>query len=452
MKRVSIDTALTASSISAVLAIVTAAACASPTIPGFGNGRDEDPTSPGSKRGDGGATSGAPTRTGLPCDVDKVLKTKCQACHGASPSAGASTSLVTYADLQKTGPGGAKVADLVKERIQDAARPMPPGALLPPADRAPLDAWFAAGAPESDAECDNGEAPSGTKPLSCKPDFVLKGSRPYAMPAGKVDEYVCVGVDVNLAKKRHVIGMAPKVDNAKILHHILLFKTKKAVPNEPTPCGAFNSAGLDWTLVTGWAPGGGNMELPPEAGYAEEVGTTHWVLQFHYNNAANAPNQADNSGFEFCTTEELRPNDAGIVAFGSINFSIPPRATHKIKCDHPLGPQFAGVTFFSASPHMHTAGASMSTERVPKLGLGKPEMVFADNAFNFEKQEHHPIRTSVAPGDIMRTRCAWKNPTDSVIGFGEGTGDEMCFHFMAYYPDKQVPWVMPSVLTKCSVE
>ena len=35
----------------------------------------------------------------------------------------------------------------------------------------------------------------------------------------------------------------------------------------------------------------------------------------------------------------------------------------------------------------------------------------------------------------MRTRCVFKNPTDSTVKFGEGTGDEMCFNFIGYYPN-----------------
>ena len=42
------------------------------------------------------------TATGLPCDVDKVLKSRCQTCHASDTRYGASAPLVTYEDLQKT--------------------------------------------------------------------------------------------------------------------------------------------------------------------------------------------------------------------------------------------------------------------------------------------------------------------------------------------------------------
>lgn len=418
-----------------------------------GSSRSDDVTA-------GGGSGPAETATGLPCDVDAVLKSKCQTCHAADPKYGASTALVTFDDLQKTHAGKTLHA-LVKERIHDEARPMPPtpNPRLSAAETAVLDAWIGAGAKASDARCTNEAPKDEVKPLSCKPDTVLKAAKPFTMQqGGALDQYVCFGVDINLTKKRHVTALAPKVDNKKILHHILLFQAPSSESPDPFPCDAFGSAA--WKLVAGWAPGGNNLELPPEAGFPEETGTTHWVLQLHYNNALNLAGATDQSGYEMCTTEDLRPNDAGVLAFGSTKFSIPPRSTHTIRCDYELPASFEGVKFFNASPHMHTLGASMSTERLAG-GNGAPQMVFEQKKFDFENQANFPITASVSPGDVMRTRCGWKNPTDATVGFGEGTGDEMCFDFIGYYPN--IPdrtflglpiftWITPSSSAKCTVE
>jgi hypothetical protein len=42
------------------------------------------------------------TASGLPCDVDKVLKSRCQTCHGSNTQFGASAPLVTHDDLVKS--------------------------------------------------------------------------------------------------------------------------------------------------------------------------------------------------------------------------------------------------------------------------------------------------------------------------------------------------------------
>jgi hypothetical protein len=91
------------------------------------------------------------------------------------------------------------------------------------------------------------------KPLNCTPDVTLKAATKYAMPQGTVDQYVCVGIDVNLTTKRHITALAPRLDNKTILHHILLFQSPQTESATPTPCAAFGSAA--WKLVAGWAPG-----------------------------------------------------------------------------------------------------------------------------------------------------------------------------------------------------
>jgi hypothetical protein len=58
-----------------------------------------------------------------------------------------------------------------------------------------------------------------------------------------VNEYVCYGIDVDLKQKRHVIGLAPHVDNAAVVHHLLLFQSdipysKTASPRCPAPPSA----------------------------------------------------------------------------------------------------------------------------------------------------------------------------------------------------------------------
>lgn len=440
------------------------AACSSALEAGDSAGGSKDDRSATVPGADGTRPDGKiETATGLPCEVDEILKARCQTCHSSPPKYGASAPLVTWDELQKPGPGASankKVWELVKERIHDDARPMPPSPQfrLDAKELGALDGWFAAGAKATDAKCVTDKPSDGVKPLSCTPDTVLKAKTPFTMqPGAPLDQYVCFGVNQPLTKKRHVTALAPKVDNAQIVHHILLFQTDKAESAEPFACSSFGSSA--WKLVAGWAPGGNNLELPPEAGLPAEKGTTHWVVQIHYNNAT-AKTGTDQSGYELCTTENLRPNDAGVIAFGSINFDIPPRATHTIKCDYRLGAEFKDVQLFNASPHMHTFGAAMSTERLPG-GNGAPEMIFEQKAFSFEAQANYPIKAKVAPNDIIRTRCTWKNPTDATVKFGEGTNDEMCFDFVGYYPnipDKTLlgypvfTWVTPSMNASCTAE
>lgn len=91
---------------------------------------------------DAGATAGpnVVTTTGLPCAVSQVLSTNCQTCHGATPQAGASTSLVTWNDLQKD-VGGKKLYEVVKERVHAETQRMPPAGTLSDAQLESIDDW-----------------------------------------------------------------------------------------------------------------------------------------------------------------------------------------------------------------------------------------------------------------------------------------------------------------------
>jgi len=453
--------------VAAAAVTLLAVACSDGTS-GLTGGTEDDDTaggasssggaSSGGASSSGGSSGGSSAASALPCDVDAVLKTKCQSCHGASPDFGASVPLVTHADLTKAfTKGSGKVYEAVLARVKDAARPMPPqpNPHLADKDVATLESWVKAGAPSSTETCGGADVPS-EKPLPCTADQTLVAAQPFTMQAGApLDQYVCFGFDVNVAAKRHITALGPKVDNKKILHHILLFQTSQAYSTTPKACAAFGSA--SWKLVAGWAPGGGNLELPVEAGFPEEKGTTHWVVQLHYNNALNLPGATDRSGYQLCTTDKLRPNDAGVLAFGSTNFNLPPRATTAVTCDYTLNDnRFNGVKFFNASPHMHTRGLSMSTV---KLAGGAQETIFDQPNFSFENQSNYPITKTGKKGDVFRTTCTYKNTGDTAVKFGEGTGDEMCFDFLAYYPaipDQTLlglpvfTWVTPSAGAKCT--
>lgn len=89
--------------------------------------------------------------SGLPCDVELLLASRCATCHSRKPTGGAPMALVTYDDLAKPSLGDPKktVAEQSLARARSQDRPMPPGSPLPTAALAPFVAWVEAGAPKS---------------------------------------------------------------------------------------------------------------------------------------------------------------------------------------------------------------------------------------------------------------------------------------------------------------
>jgi len=264
---------------------------------------------------------------------------------------------------------------------------------------------------------------------------------------------VCFGVEVPATgTKRHITVIAPKIDNSKIIHHILLLSSPTAVSPEPTGCAL---AGSDWKLLYAWGPGTPPHKLPSEAGFPIEASEDmHLVLQVHYSNLAMLENQSDHSGLDLCTTTDLREHDADIMALGGVGFSgIAPNAISSLSCSTEipalLAP-FLPLKVFQSWPHMHQTGHRLST--VAEHPGGETSTLADVKNYSFDYQITYPNDVELEAGTLMKTTCAWKNDTPQSISFGEKTEDEMCFNFVSYYPRIEAEewhWLLPAITANC---
>lgn len=408
--------------------------------------------------GAGGAGAGQPT--GLPCDVAEILAQNCQSCHASTPKFGAPMPLVTRADLLAAPPTteAATVGEALVGRISDPAEPMPPPpeAPLDPATKAVLEAYVAAGMPESEESCGTGGSGGGggMPPLNCEPNVTLTPAAPFEMPADEQDLYVCFGVEAPSDMQQHITAIAPRIDNDTIIHHILLLQSPTPVSANGEPCDFVN---IDWKLVYAWGPGTPALELPEEAGFPlgpDDPG--HFVIQVHYNNIQGLVGETDQSGIDLCTTTELRQYDADIAAFGGTQFDpIAPNSTQSTTCDltvPALVDPFFPVTIFQSWPHMHQLGREFTS--VIEKADGSTLMLADVPNYDFEYQVTYPNPNyQLEVGDTVSTTCTWENSTSSTANFGENTSDEMCFNFVAYYPRitaAQWHWLLPSYSATCN--
>lgn len=377
----------------------------------------------------------------VPCDVEAVFQQNCQQCHGASPRFGAPMPLVSFSDLHAASAvdPSQRVYQRVSARIHAAQAPMPPppNPGLGKADSTTLDAWIAAGAPPADAATKCGPGAGGpvspASKLSCTPDVSLGPPAPIEIPADQ-DALFCYGVDVPFTAKRHVTAVAPRIDDDALLHHITLFLSDVSVPATPQHCNLNGNHG--WRLMSIWTPGAQAIELPPQAGFPAE-GTMHYVVQVHYENLQQKQGHQDRSGFDLCTTDVLRPNDAGMVVFGADQFTVPAHGSLDVACDYEIPPELAGRTMIDALPHMHRLGKRISATLLPKgIDLG------SRSPWTYTNQYWTPIPPGAVTrvGDSVQVRCAWDNPGGTDVSYGEGAGDEMCSSFTIYYPEVPQPW------------
>lgn len=286
--------------------------------------------------------------------------------------------------------------------------------------------------------------------MGCTPDAELGPASSYAMPQNVTDAYVCYGVELAYPQKRHITAILPRIDNATIVHHMLLYQADAAVSPTPTACSGGGSQG--WRLAAVWAPGGEAFELPPEAGLPIE-GSSHYVVQMHYSNLNQLSGQKDSSGFNLCTTDQLRPNDADILAYGTLNINIPANGKLDVTCNLtiPQGILGANTRVIGAMPHMHKIGKIIRTDIFPG-GSGAPMLMTERNPWDFNSQYWDKLDLPMKAGDKVSTRCYWENPTSKAVGFGEQTSDEMCFSFAMYYPkitSAQFNWLLPAVSSQC---
>jgi Copper type II ascorbate-dependent monooxygenase, C-terminal domain/Copper type II ascorbate-dependent monooxygenase, N-terminal domain len=430
---------------------------------------------PGASGGAIGAGSGGTTGGGgsaLPCDVASVLKAKCQSCHGATPLNGAPTSLMTYADTHAPAVSNTSLSvwQVMETRVHSTTMTvMPPRGqpAVTSTELASLDAWFAAGAPAGSQNCTGGGTGGsgvtgtggsssgsggtggtvadgvGPQYLPCTPTHTLRAhatdstTAKYPVPNPTNDFYACFNFKSPFAPGEQATAYAPIIDDARVIHHWILYGVNTPVTDGSITTGTVGCATttLSATHVSGWAPGGQNEVLDPDVGLVLDYQS--FVLQVHYNNQ-RYDDGADASGVSFCTTTTPRKNAAGIVPLGSMLFTIPANANDypvTSKCSFLAADLTTPITVLGASPHMHKLGTGFRTQHM-RGGTNMGDLVNIPlGTWSFDGQVNYPVaRRQVLPGDTLQTTCYYDNPNPEAVSFGTKTSDEMCFDFITVFP------------------
>ncbi len=351
-------------------------------------------------------------------------------------------SLLVHADYTAQGPitQSKTVFALVGERIHDVQDPMPPQGTraLTDDEKATIDAWIAAGAPDAAEDCTqpsgggtgdgDGDGPQLTAwpPADCDESFIIRShaagdpSKPMIVKAGSEVHPQIIWDAPWGTEDVQAVGFRPITDNAKVLHHWILYEN--------------TGSALSGAFITGWAPGDvQQQDLPSDVGMYLPKGTKSLRLDMHYFNLVGSKDEEDHSGVEICVSRKKRPNTSTVfMGFSNIlGLSLPAQKSTdivgicKIQGSVP-------INALSVSPHAHSLAYNMKME-VKRAGSGAIE-VWHDEPFAFEDQRIFPLNKVLNPGDVVKTTCSYKNTTPMTVTFGEDTNDEMCFNFVAYYP------------------
>ena len=403
---------------------------------------------------DGADDGGSDNGSGLPCDVLDVLVADCWTCHGSPPAFGAPMPLTRYDDFLLPSPSDATtpVAEMVLARLHDPVSIMPPAGELAPEKMGTLEGWIMAGMPRNPVDdCDDpgtGDGGQDVGDLPCTPSHTFVGHAtgsddPFHVPQ-QSDLYMCYTFASPFGASTQVTAYAPIVDDERVLHHWIMYKTSTAQPD-----GGAGPCNMPWDaqFLAGWAPGGENAVFPDDVGLETAGPGEYLILQVHYNNSAGYTDAFDKSGVAFCTTDTPRPNLAGVLWLGSVLIEIPGGATnYPVSGQCNTGNWSAPFHVMSTSPHMHQLGRAFNTT-IGRAG-GASEVLIDEPNFSFENQKDYPYDPPVVinPGDTLNSTCWFDNPSGAPVYFGEATSDEMCFNFVTGYPIDMIPERMCGIL------
>jgi hypothetical protein len=374
--------------------------------------------------------------SGLPCEIERILRARCAVCHAQPPSFGAPMALTSLSDLRAPSHSdrSRQVHELVEQRINATTGAMPPPSSSPltDAERVALNGWFASGLPagecavELDAGATTSQGDAGdVSDLECHKFLAhAPGDKGVKYKVGAaVDSYVNMTFSAGWQGVRYGAVIRPVVDNMRAIHHWLLYEELGADGSVEPGIGQHPSG----NMVAGWAPGGPNYDFRQFGDMGLELPGTSYVLELHYNSSDASAEDA--SGVEICLAKTTPANIVTNSWLGYDNSLLAgdlegPRTSWTGTCA-PSSPQPIHILY--VTPHMHLTGRHL---RAIINEVGGGQRTLHDAPFDFAYQTTYEKRELLMPGETITTTCTFSEPQS----FGQGTHDEMCYLFTYAYP------------------
>eukprot|EP00877_Chromochloris_zofingiensis_P003010 jgi/Chrzof1/1270/Cz10g00010.t1 len=249
-------------------------------------------------------------------------------------------------------------------------------------------------------------------------------------------------------RKYHILRY-DAVINSPHMHHAVVYGCSSSMDANVSALphlGPFNEKDHQMLCTQFYmlvAPNNKPVLSPPEAGLPFGAGTYTWLsLEIHYNNPELIEGDTDSgSGITFEYTPRLRAHDMGLLTLSQHNLTIPPGLSSytaaPITCPGTCTKRFnQPIHLVSQFYHMHGIGKSARTRRIRS---GRELSPLADlHAFDYGFQSLIPIagdKALLLPGDTLIFTCTFDSRSrKNVTKFGLSTQDEMCFHWVYYWP------------------
>jgi len=400
--------------VSALCALVCAAACGSPGV----------------TKSDGGLVFTTPPTWNK--HVLAITQKQCVNCH--STGGIGSFPLETYAQAK---PFAAAMKAATSERRMPPWMPDPAcGGPFRDERRLTQDeidtlaAWADMGAVEGNPA----DAPPAPTPLGQLERVDSSVSMPEAYTPDRTlnDDYRCFLVDPKLTSSKQLVGYDISPGNRALVHHVILYLVEKADAEAADKLDA--KAG--WTCFGGpniksggavgaWAPGSPAVSFPAGTGISMAAGKV-LAMQVHYNNAGGPGTDLTSVKLMYATTPV---SGAMLLPTANDDFAIPPNAQNYTHAKNFKNPLKLPLKVWGLLPHMHTKGQRITMTATGSSG----DTCLVDIPkwdFHWQQQYFRPTAYTFKADEEMRLSCTWTNPTSRTVTWGEGTDDEMCFAYV----------------------
>ncbi|KAJ9462717.1 Tyramine beta-hydroxylase [Diplonema papillatum] len=229
------------------------------------------------------------------------------------------------------------------------------------------------------------------------------------------------------------------VNNARYVHHMVAaaFTTENCTGSDS-----------EKTTIYGIASAHSPYVLPGNVGfYTDTLRSVNVAI--HYDNIGPDVGVVDNSGIRVFYTYTPREHSAGILqlgdpwvqdrgnlvnpdsdnpidGFSSYSYTCPSDCTNVWQTDYDT----PNITVFGDMLHMHSYGVMMNTTFYSSSGA---DINRKAEYYNFHTQQNMLFEPFVfQAGDSIGTTCSYKDEDE--LEFGLGSDQEMCLHFVYYYP------------------
>lgn len=219
-------------------------------------------------------------------------------------------------------------------------------------------------------------------------------------------------------------------------HHLVVSAVTDPAETESDPfdCSPFRAV-LIGAPLTVTQKHDDTILMPDGVGFPLEADQLmHLEMHFINTGTETADVLATSELFPLSAVDEVQ--EASFIIVGNLDIKIPPMSTHENPWAFVTLPaDFADVNFFGATGHTHRFGTATRLQIAGPDGAD-PQTIYDPPNFNWTEAElkfFSPPK-HVPSGGGFRFQCAWDNPTDSMVTYGESALQEMCFFWTYYYP------------------